>query len=103
MDSIENKINKILSTWAAIGVSLIAMGSSGFISLPDILLELFSQDFVDRVDIVIKAIISAIGAAITFAQYFRANIISNKLDSDIGATSVRSSDIINRLKSSPFA
>lgn len=59
-------VTKITTLWAGIGALLILFGSQG-VAVPEFVLSIFSQGFVD-------AVIAFIGAVLVFYQYIRINV-----------------------------
>lgn len=103
MESIQSKISKILATWAAIGTTIAVLGASGFVTLPDVVVALFSQEFIAQFEVLVNSLLTAYGSAITFVQFFRGYILGKTIDSNSDSASASNVSIIKVLKSSPFA
>lgn len=71
MDKFKEFVAKVTATWAAIGSTLITLAATGFLSIPQPLLDLFSSGVAEGLDIALQAIVVAVGAAINFYQIVR--------------------------------
>lgn len=100
MDKIRSTITRILATWVGIGTALIAIGSTGLIPIPEVLVELFSQEVADILGGIADAIITAVGAVISGAQVIRAILIGQENPDQLG---VRDAKSVKKLRRSPFA
>lgn len=72
MDKFKNFITKVTATWAAIGAALITLSATGFINIPDVIENLFSQNVSDALNVALQASLVALGAVIEFYQILRA-------------------------------
>jgi hypothetical protein len=70
MTSLPQWVAKVSASWTAIGVLLIVLANQSGIPVPDFLLKIFSQTFVD-------AVVTAGSAVIVFYQFVRAIFARN--------------------------
>lgn len=90
-DKFKEDVARVLSTWVAVGVGLIALGASGLINIPVSWIELFSQETADAISGTINLILEAIGGVVGLWQLIRAIFVAEKInnpDEEVLAKSV---------------
>ena len=80
MDKFKEGVAKVLRTWVAIGLSLVALSASDLIEIPLSLVQLFSQDTADIIASTIDAILAAYGSVIALWQVIRGYFATQKPD-----------------------
>ena len=80
MEKLKTFLAKVTSTWFAIGAALATIGATGFIAVPEFLVDLFSADAAGLLQALFDALFGAAGAFIAFYQFVRALFASKEIE-----------------------
>ena len=98
MEETKKFLLKVLSTWASIGTLVAVFANTGFISLPEVLLNLFSVEFQASLEVLFQAIITFAGALISFYQILRGVLNLNQSEVKSSSTNEKIKFTINPFK-----
>lgn len=93
MEKVKSIAAKVLSVWAAIGVAVITFGATGIVNIPESIMTLFSPETAELFNVMINAIVTAIGAAVTFAQAVRLAFLAKPEDPNAVVKTASSKDV----------
>ena len=90
MTNLPEWVGKVTTSWVAVGTLLIVLSSQGA-PLPEQVIDIFSQTFVDEV-------LKVTGSVITFAQFIRAIFAAKEGEVQTLSASSKRSFALNPLK-----
>lgn len=98
MEETKKFLLKVLSTWASIGTLIAVFSNTGFIALPEVLLNLFSVEFQAALEVLFQAVVTFLGALIAFYQVLRGVLNLNQTEVKNSSTNEKIKFTINPFK-----